>query len=67
MRHHFAPWSWSTDGLGGLAKTAIQPGDAHSNCTRCGVKVKVAKGETSTKFWVNGRWTTKRPACTPTA
>lgn len=64
MKHHFAAWSWDTSTLGGFAKLAIQPGDAHSKCTRCQVVVKVVKGESTTKFWVNGKWAAKRPPCT---
>ena len=64
MKHHFAPWKYTTAGMSGWARIAIQEGDAHSNCTRCLVVVKVPKGQASTKFWVNGKWTTKRPPCT---
>lgn len=63
MKHHFAPWSEDTSNLGGFAKLAIEPGDAHSHCTRCGVKVKVAARQSTTKFWIDGKWTTKRPPC----
>lgn len=63
MKHYFAEWSEDLSDLGGFAKLAIQEGDAHSHCKRCGVKVKVAKGQTSKKFWVEGRWVTKVPKC----
>ena len=66
MKHHFAPWSYSTSNLGGFAKQAIQPGDAHSHCTRCQVTVRYVKGKLTMQFWVDGKWTSKRPPCTPT-
>ena len=62
MKHHFAPWSWEAP-TSGLAALAIQPGDAHSHCTRCKVKVKIAQGQATTKFWVGGRWVAKKPPC----
>lgn len=59
-KHYFNPWR---DGsLGGLGQILIQPGESHSECSRCNVKVKVGKTG-GTKFWVGGRWTTKRPPC----
>lgn len=65
MKHHFAPWIWitATSSLQGLASTAYQVGDASSVCTRCGVLVKVRKGQSTTLFWGNGKWVRKHP-CT---
>lgn len=62
MKHYFNKWRQTREDLGGLAKVAIAPTESHSECRRCGVKVKVgSKG--GTKFWVNGKWTSKRPPC----
>ncbi len=64
MKHHYNPWRARSEGLGGLGQLAVQEGEVHSECTRCKVKVKIgAKG--GPKFWVNGRWVTKRPPCEP--
>ena len=51
QKHHFNPWR---DGL--LC--------AESECARCKVQVRVGRTG-GTKFWVNGRWTPKRPPCEP--
>lgn len=63
MKHRFAPWKYTKAGVSGLLRISLQEGDAHSNCTRCSVVVKVPKGTSTTKFWVNGAWVTKRPPC----
>lgn len=52
MKHTFS--AWVTD----------DAGDAHSHCKRCGVKVRIAHRQSTTKFLVDGRWTAKRPTCT---
>jgi hypothetical protein len=65
-KHHFNPWRTSRHELTGLGKLVIEKGEEHSECKRCQVKVKVAAGTGSTKFWVGGRWTDKRPVCQET-
>lgn len=61
MKHHFGPWS---DDLPEGVKPGLDHGDriAYSKWTRCGVPVKC---RLSTSFWVNGKWTSKRPPCQP--
>jgi hypothetical protein len=61
QKHHFAEWQ-DRDTLGGLGKIAIEEGAVHSNCTRCGVKVKIGRVG-GTKFWIGGKWVSKRPPC----
>lgn len=61
-KHHFAPWKDRTKGLGGFGKLTVQEGEVYSNCTRCKVHVKCTKTG-QTKFWVDGRWVSKRPPC----
>jgi len=65
MKHHYNPFSYDRSQLQGLARVAIQEGDAHSTCTRCGVMVRVAKGRTGKHFWVGGTWVSKVPARPP--
>jgi hypothetical protein len=62
-KHHFNPWREGNEGLGGLAKLAIQSNEAHSECARCQVKVKLGRVG-GMKFWVSGKWTGRRPICT---
>lgn len=62
-KHHFAPWSEDRSKLGGFARLIVQEGDAHSTCTHCGVFVKISKGQTTKKFWVDGRLVSKTPPC----
>ena len=57
MKHYFAPWHVE----GGDENLGRK--DAHSHCKHCGVKVMMSAGQTTTKFWVNGKWSTKRPPC----
>ncbi len=63
QKHHYAKWV-GYDEATGLAKVSMQPGDALSKCTRCEVTVKLGPvgGQ---KFWVNGKWVSKRPVCRP--
>lgn len=59
-KHFYGPWKQRSQ-LSGLAKISIQESEALSECVRCGVTVKMGKG--GYKFWVGGRWVTKRPSC----
>lgn len=61
QKHHFGPWQ-DRSTLSGLGLVAIEEGAVHSNCTRCGVKAKIGPSG-GTKFWVSGRWVSKRPPC----
>lgn len=61
QKHHFNPWRDRSD-LGGLGKVAIQAGEVHSECSNCKVKVKIGMVG-GTKFWVGGKWVSKRPPC----
>lgn len=58
--HRYNQFRIGHEGLSGLAKVAIGATEEHSECSRCGVKVKYAKG---TKWWVDGKWSSKRPPC----
>lgn len=61
-KHHFGEWSTDRSTLGGFARVSIQEGDAWTCCTRCKVDVKMGRTG-GMKFWVGGKWVSKRPAC----
>lgn len=58
MKHYYKP----VENPGGLAKTMLGKYEALVKCTRCGL---IAKQGAGTKFWVNGKFVTKRPPCEP--
>lgn len=60
-KHHFAEWT----GPNGEPFEELGRKDHHSHCKRCHVLVKMSAGQTTTKFWIDGKWTHKRPPCEP--
>lgn len=61
-KHHFGPWLDRNEGLMGLGRVCLDEDEVHSKCTRCQVVVKIGRVG-GTKFWVGGRWVSKRPPC----
>ncbi len=55
QKHHFPAETWKGDLLG----TDVE---SHSECTRCKIKVKIGRVG-GYKFFVGGKWTSKRPPC----
>ncbi len=61
-KHYFGPWQERNEGLTNFGKLCVEEGEVHSNCVRCKVHVKIGRTG-GTKFWVGGRWVSKRPPC----
>lgn len=59
QKHHYADWK---PPAGEASRLTFEPGDVHSTCTRCKIPVKIGK-QGGLKFWLGGRWVSKRPAC----
>ena len=64
MKHHFKPWAERLADEADRSKLGIMPYESHSECTRCGVKVKYPPKQATMKYLVGGQWVTKRPPCT---
>jgi hypothetical protein len=66
-KHHYAAEAWTQGKPSkGLLLASYQEGDSFNTCTRCGCPVKLTKTGTM-KFWVGGKWISKRPPCQVTA
>lgn len=61
-KHHFGPWLDRNTELTTFGRLCVQEGEVHSKCTRCKVMVKMGQSG-GVKFWVGGKWVSKRPAC----
>lgn len=61
-KHHYPKWHTDQEGLGALGKMLVKEDEAHSKCSRCGLMVKMGRVG-GMKFWVGGKWVSKRPPC----